>query len=181
MMLMMKLCYFIVQPCFSTWNKLISILQFRCHYVCYKVNARLLSIIRCRYCHHQYMITILDINQRSHSAATRSMWGLHQFLTALQLSINQSQIIKFWWFYHIKKFQMSLINLSMSDYQGWLNTLISIYLYPTGKYWLDPHQHFKCMNISFILHRNQFCQSIHYILYVCTHISAFFCVLISRN
>ena len=159
----MKLLNFIVQPRISLKINF----QFRCHHVRYKVNARLSSIIRCRYCHQQ-LITIVDINQRSHAAATRSKSGFHQFLTALQLSINQSQIIKFWWFYQIKKFQMSLINLSMSDYQGWLNTLISIYLYPTGKYWLDPHQHFKCMNISFILHRNQFCQSIHYTLYICT-------------
>ena len=132
----MKLCYFIVQPCFSTWNKLISILQFRCHYVCYKVNARLLSIIRCRYCHHQYVITILDINQRSHSAATRSEWGFHQFLTALQLSINQSQtLIKFRNFHQIKDISnVSLINLSMSDCQGWLNTLIYLYIYASNLY-----------------------------------------------
>ena len=142
----MKLLNFIVQPRISLKINF----QFRCHHVCYKVNARLSSIIRCRYCHQQ-LITIVDINQRSHAAATRSKWGFHQFLTALQLSINQSQtLIKFWRFHQMKNISnVSLINLSMSDYQGWLNTLISIYLYPTGKYWLDPHQHFKCMSWLF--------------------------------
>ena len=155
----MKLLNFIVQPCFS----LITInFQFRCHHVCYKVNARLSSIIRCRYCHQQ-LITIVDINQRSHAAATRSKWGFHQFLTALQLSINQSQtLIKFRNFHQIKDFSnVSLINLSMSDCQGWLNTLIylyiSIYMHPIYIYMNVSNQppsalymHLSCLFEHFI-------------------------------
>ena len=127
----MKLLNFIVQPRISLKINF----QFRCHHVCYKVNARLSSIIRCRYCHQQ-LITIVDINQRSHAAATRSKWGFHQFLTALQLSINQSQtLIKFRNFHQIKDISnVSLINLSMSDCQGWLNTLIYLYIYASNLY-----------------------------------------------
>ena len=149
----MKLLNFIVQPRISLKINF----QFRCHHVCYKVNARLSSIIRCRYCHQQ-LITIVDINQRSHAAATRSKWGFHQFLTALQLSINQSQtLIKFWRFHQMKNISnVSLINLSMSDCQGWLNTLISIYIHiaciqsiSIWMYPISPHQHFICMSCLF--------------------------------